>query len=83
MSIKGGRTIYPAMVGIVNSSEEWLSIRHKTEGRKGWISKKEAPFYIEFTVGSGNNPKVKYEKWIFKKDSFIEDLDLIFLLTSR
>jgi len=68
------RETHPAMGFNVRIDDGWSRIEHKIHPSKGWFCWKDAPFYIEYDRGLGNNPRVKYEKWVFTSFSFIEDV---------
>lgn len=68
------RTTYPALELIINVNDGWSRLEHKIHPSKGWFCWKEAPIYIGFDKGLGNQPRTKYEKWVFQSFSFIEDV---------
>jgi len=68
------RTIIPALGLQVKNEDGWSYIEHKLHNFRGWFSWKEASFYLEYDRGLGNTPRVTYEKIVFEKYSFVEDL---------
>ena len=65
------RTIYPALTLRFRNDGGWLQIVHKKYMLRGWLCYTDAQFCIGFDKG---HSKTKYELWIFRKYSFVEDL---------
>lgn len=74
MSEEHMRTIIPALGLQVKVEDGWSYLEHKIHSSKGWFNWNMAPFYLEFDRGLGNTPRAKYEKIVFEKYSFVEDL---------
>ena len=75
MSETHSRTIIPALGLYVSNSDGWSRLGDDINPSKGWFNWKEAAFYLEFDGRSNNNSSAKYEKILFKKFSFVENLD--------
>lgn len=75
MSDTHSRTIIPALGSYESPNDGWLRLAHPNHPLKGWFNWKQAPFYIEFDRGLGNERRAKYEKIVFEVFSFVEDLN--------